>query len=78
MTMFLISDTSFANALDMKKINIINQKIFVKKDSHKSIIIGKQGEKIKQIGTRSRLDIEKLLCQQVYLKLEVFKKKKYS
>jgi len=60
-----------------KKIKIINQKIFVKKDSHKSIVIGKQGEKIKQIGTRSRLDIEKLLCQQVYLKLEVFKKKKY-
>ena len=60
-----------------KKINIINQKIYVKKDSHKSIIIGKQGEKIKQIGTRSRLDIEKLIRQQVYLKLEVFKKKKY-
>jgi GTP-binding protein Era len=59
-----------------KKIYIINQKIFVKKDSHKSIIIGKQGEKIKQIGTRSRLDIEKLIGQQVYLKIEVFKKKK--
>ena len=42
------------------KIVRIFQEIFVNKDSQKSIIIGKNAEKIKMIGTRSRIDMEKL------------------
>ena len=44
-----------------EKIIKIYQEIYVNKDSQKSIIIGKNGEKIKMIGTRSRIDMEKIL-----------------
>ena len=56
-----------------EKIVKIFQEIFVNKDSQKSIIIGKNAEKIKMIGTRSRLDIEKILKKKVYLDLIVKK-----
>lgn len=59
-----------------KKIYIIEQRILVKKISHKSIIIGKMGEKIKEIGSRARLDIEKILKSKVFLKLNVVAKSK--
>ena len=45
--------------------------IFVERSSQKSIIIGKQGAKIKKIGTDARVDIEKLLGKKVYLQLFV-------
>jgi GTP-binding protein Era len=45
--------------------------IFVERSSQKSIIIGKQGTKIKKIGTDARVDIEKLLGKKVYLQLFV-------
>ena len=39
----------------------------VKKTSQKKIIIGKQGNKIKEIGIEARKDLEKLLGKKVYL-----------
>jgi len=56
-----------------EKIIKIYQEIYVNKDSQKSIIIGKNGEKIKKIGTRSRIDIEKILKKKVFLDLTVKK-----
>ena len=56
-----------------EKIVKIFQEIFVNKDSQKSIIIGKNAEKIKMIGTRSRIDIEKILKKKVFLDLVVKK-----
>jgi len=45
--------------------------IIVEKQSQKRIIIGKNGRKIKNIGTKARLEIEKLLGKHVYLELFV-------
>lgn len=45
--------------------------IYVERPSQKAIIIGKGGEKLKQIGTAARMDIEALLGKRVYLKLFV-------
>ena len=45
--------------------------IYVEKHSQKKIIVGKQGSRIKDIGTRARVDIENLVGRQVYLKLFV-------
>lgn len=45
--------------------------IYVERDSQKRIIIGKQGSRIKDIGTRARADIENLLGRKVYLELFV-------
>jgi GTP-binding protein Era len=45
--------------------------IFVEKASQKKIIVGKQGSRIRDIGTKARQDIEKLLGTHVYLRLFV-------
>ncbi|MGR8929284.1 MAG: GTPase Era [Gammaproteobacteria bacterium] len=52
--------------------------IWVERSSQKSIVIGKQGEMLKKIGTDARQDIEKLLGQKVYLQLWVKVKKGWS
>lgn len=54
-----------------KDKNIINVSVIVDRDSLKKIIIGKNGQMIKKIGTLSRYDIEKLLNTKVYLELYV-------
>lgn len=43
--------------------------IFCEKITHKGIIIGKNGEMLKKIGTLARIDIEKMLNKKVYLEL---------
>lgn len=45
--------------------------IVCEKESHKGIIIGKGGSMLKKIGTNARYEIEKMLEQQVNLKLFV-------
>ncbi|BAM47247.1 GTPase Era [Amphibacillus xylanus] len=49
----------------------IHASIIVERPSQKGIIIGKQGSMLKQIGMRSRKDIERLLGSKVYLNLWV-------
>ena len=45
--------------------------IYVERPSQKKIIIGKQGARLKDVGTRARADIENLLGKKVFLKLFV-------
>jgi len=45
--------------------------IYVERSSQKSIIIGKGGARLKQIGTEARRDIERLVGHKVYLELFV-------
>lgn len=49
----------------------IDATIFVEKDGQKRIIIGQRGSMIKQIGMRSRKEIENLLGEKINLKLWV-------
>ncbi|MEF9951681.1 MAG: GTPase Era [Clostridium sp.] len=60
---------------ETKNIYNINATIYCEKDSHKSIIIGKSGSMIKQIGEKSRRDIERLVDSKVFLELWVKVKK---
>ena len=53
----------------------IDATIICEKDSHKGIIIGKQGAMLKKIGTNARYENEQLLEQKVNLKLWVKVKK---
>ncbi|HHX61915.1 MAG TPA: GTPase Era [Epulopiscium sp.] len=55
----------------------IDATIVCERDSHKGIIIGKQGAKLKEIGTKARYDIERLLGSKVYLQLWVKVKKNW-
>lgn len=45
--------------------------IYVERDSQKAIIIGKQGQMLKTIGTDARKSIQRLLGAHVYLSLRV-------
>ena len=45
--------------------------VYVERDSQKGIIIGHKGSRLTEVGTRARLEIEKLLSRRVYLKLHV-------
>ena len=49
----------------------IEATIHLERDSQKGIIIGKSGSKLKQIGVRSREQIERMLGTKIYLKLFV-------
>ena len=53
----------------------IDATIICERDSHKGIIIGKNGAMLKKIGSNARFEIERLLEQQVNLKLWVKVKK---
>lgn len=50
---------------------IVHAAIYTERQSQKAIIIGKQGQMIKRIGTQARRDIEELLGEKIYLKLWV-------
>jgi len=50
---------------------LIQATIYVEKDSQKGIVIGVQGRQLKSIGSVSRLEIEKLTDQKVFLELWV-------
>ncbi len=49
----------------------INAVIYCERNSHKGIIIGKEGRKLKGIGKSAREDIERLLGSKVYLEIWV-------
>ena len=54
------------------KLRRIHAAILVDKEAHKIMLIGKKGEKLKEIATQARLDMEKLFDGKVFL--EVFVK----
>lgn len=57
------------------KLTDIDATIICERESHKGIIIGKQGSMLKKIGSNARYEIERMLEQKVNLKLWVKVKK---
>jgi GTP-binding protein Era len=49
----------------------ISANIFVERDSHKGIIIGKKGAQLRKIGEAARKEIEAMLEERVFLDLWV-------
>lgn len=52
-----------------ERLSYIKATIYVERDSQKKIIIGKNGQKIKEIGQEARKHLEKFLGRKVYLEL---------
>ncbi len=50
---------------------LISAVIYVERDSQKGILIGRQGEALKKVGTEARLDIEAFFGKKVFLNLYV-------
>ena len=61
-----------------KNLTRIHATIYVAKKSHKQIVIGHKGKKLKQIGVDSRKELEIILDQKVYLQLWVKVKPKWN
>jgi GTP-binding protein Era len=49
----------------------IEATLFIERETHKPIVIGKEGQMIKRIGTAARQEIEKMSGRKVYLQLKV-------
>jgi len=58
-----------------KDIVDVEATIYCEKDSHKGMVIGKGGEMLKSIGSRSRADMERLLGSKIFLEIWVKVKK---
>ena len=56
---------------EKEKITNIYATIYCEKATHKGIIIGKNGEMLKKIGSMARKDIEHMLDKKVYMELWV-------
>jgi GTPase len=53
------------------KLACISASVLVERESHKAIVIGKHGERLKAAGTGARLDMERLFGMKVFLQLWV-------
>lgn len=60
-----------------EKIYRIFASIFVERDSQKAIVIGKAGQKLKEIGTEARKELESFFGRKVFLELHVKVKKRW-
>ena len=54
-----------------EKLHRIYASIFVERDSQKAIIIGKAGQKLKQIGTDARKELETFFGRKIFIELHV-------
>ena len=54
-----------------KDLLIVRANIYVEKDNHKAIMIGKKGQMLKKIGKQAREELEKLLNKKIHLELWV-------
>lgn len=66
----LIVQTEKYEVLKNKQVKI-HQTIFVPRESHKNIVVGKNGSMIKEVGLQSRKDLEKIIGHKVHLFLFV-------
>jgi GTP-binding protein Era len=64
-------DVETDSFVESDKAITIHQTIFVPRESHKTIVIGNKGAMLKEIGTKSRLDLQRLLDKKVNLFLHV-------
>ncbi|HSA78515.1 MAG TPA: GTPase Era [Nitrospirota bacterium] len=56
---------------ETRPVTYIRASIFVEKDSHRKIVIGRHGSLIKQVGIEARREIEEYIGHKVYLDLQV-------
>lgn len=57
--------------VEESKLARISASVLVEKESHKAIVIGKHGERLKAVGTEARQDMEKLFGKKVFLEMWV-------
>jgi len=84
LTRFLGQELPYAMSVEIEQFEIkeklhrISAIIWVERDGQKPIVVGKDGERLKEIGTLARLDLERLLKTKVHLRLWVKVKSGWS
>ena len=66
-----VEDKPFDKAQGKPEIMIIKARILTNADRYKKILIGTHGQKIKEVGTLARRELEAALNKKIYLELEV-------
>ncbi|PAF48502.1 GTPase Era [Helicobacter sp. 12S02634-8] len=72
------SDVKIEKFIESDHLNKVFAKIFVEKESQKSMVIGKNAQTIKRIGKQAREKLEILSEKKVFLQLNVFVQKSWS
>ena len=74
----LHAELPYASAVETEKYEerrdgsaVIHQQILVARDTQRAIVLGKRGERIKQIGAAARAELETLMGRKVHLFLHV-------
>jgi len=67
----VVIDTFDEAEAESRNLVRVHATIFVEKESHKGILIGGQGARLKRIGREARQELEALLGRRVYLELFV-------
>ncbi|MEI6476369.1 MAG: GTPase Era [Actinomycetes bacterium] len=66
-----IDEMSQRDAAEDQSFFDIHATIHIERDSQRGILLGHQGERLKDIGTRARADIERILGARVFLGLHI-------
>jgi len=80
----LAKEIPYSVTVETKKFTLqnnvlhIDALIWVERDAQKAIVIGKEGELLKRIGTQARRDMEKIFGNKVFLQLWVKVRKKWA
>ncbi|PAF53890.1 GTPase Era [Helicobacter sp. 13S00482-2] len=72
------SDVRIEKFIETPHLDKIFAKIFVEKESQKSMVIGKNAQTIKRIGKQAREKMEKIGEKKIFLELNVFVQKSWS
>ncbi|MEN9521869.1 MAG: GTPase Era [Bacteroidota bacterium] len=65
------TDVVVMDYVEKPDIDVVIATIIVNKESHKKIVIGKNGAAIKKLGMEARADIEKFIGKKAYVELSV-------
>jgi GTP-binding protein Era len=65
------------NHPEKRKLKYLKATIFVEKDNHRKIIIGRHGSLIKSVGIEARREMEKILDAKLFLDLQVKVKERW-
>jgi GTP-binding protein Era len=65
------TDVVVMDYVEKPDIDVVIATIIVNKESHKKIVIGKNGAAIKKLGMEARKDIEKFIGKKAYLEISV-------
>jgi GTP-binding protein Era len=72
-----LPSSASAESAEKKLVKYIQASIFVEKDTHRRIIIGRHAQMIKTIGIEARKEIENILGSKVFLELHVKVREKW-